>query len=80
MRVYVAFFGLLLQDLPKTVGPDAPEERSHLVGFLDHPLKKEEKNSSYSELSLQNISLFEGSSSAKADGIQTVASQQTYCL
>ena len=38
------------------------------------------KNSSYSELSLQNISLFEGSSSAKADGIQTVASQQTYCL
>lgn len=31
-------------------------------------------------LSLQNISLFEGSSSAKADGTQTVASQQTYCL
>lgn len=27
-----------------------------------------------------NTSLFEGSSSAKADGTQTVASQQTYCL
>lgn len=79
MGVDVGFFGLLLQDLPEVVGTDAPEEGSHLVGFLDHPLR-ENKNSSYSELSLQNISLFEGSSSAKADGIQTVASQQTYCL
>lgn len=41
MRVDMAFFGLLLQDLPKVVGTDAPEEGGHLVGFLDHPLKKE---------------------------------------
>ena len=45
--------------------------------------RKREKNtesSSYSELGLQIISLFVGSSSAEADGTQTVASQQTYCL
>lgn len=81
MRIDMGFFGLLLQDLPKVVAPDAPEKGSHLIGFLDHPLRNEKiQHSSYSELSLQNISLCEQSSSAKADGIQTVASQQTYCL
>lgn len=66
---------------------NAAKEGGHLVGFLDHPLRMEgmEKegkkiNSCYTELSLQNKRLFERSSSAKADGIQTVASQQTHCL
>lgn len=39
MRIDVGFFGLLLQDLPKVVGTDAPEKGGHLVGFLDHPLR-----------------------------------------
>lgn len=42
MGVDVGFFGLLLQDLPEVVSADASEECSHLVGFLDHPLKKED--------------------------------------
>lgn len=56
-----------------------PKKVATLWGFWSIHWERENENS-YTELSLQNISLFEGSSSAKADGIQTVASQQTYCL
>lgn len=35
----VCFLGLLLQDPSKLVFANAAKERSHLMGFLDHPLE-----------------------------------------
>ena len=36
--VHVGLVCLLLQNLPKLILSDTAEERTHLVGILDHPL------------------------------------------
>lgn len=81
MGIDMSFLRLLLQDLAEVILPDAPKEGSHLMRFLEHPLgKKDGKKTVKRRAQFTNTSLFGGSSSAKADGTQTVASQQTYCL
>lgn len=46
MSVDMGLFGLLLEDLSELIFADAAEERSHVVRFLDHPLKNNRHKSS----------------------------------